>query len=69
VESEELLGFHVAQKKSPSRGLTLDGGFTEKLRAAGGRHNAIAIDLASGWIKTAKAGMKSTRNLLEFLFT
>jgi hypothetical protein len=43
--------------------------FGEKLRAAGRRHNAIAIDLTSDGIKTANVGMKSTGNLMKFLFT
>ena len=51
------------------RGLTSVSVLLRDLRSAGGRHDAIAINLTSGWIKTADVGMKSTSNLLEFLFT
>jgi hypothetical protein len=59
----------LQQKRSPTRGLTGSACSGEELRSAGWRHDAVAIDLTSGWIKAAKVGMKSTSNLLEFLFT
>lgn len=60
--------FFFVPKKSPEHGLNRSF-LVEKLRSLRGRHSAIAIKLTSGKIIRTYVGNKSTRNLLEFLFT